>query len=65
MIYNGTVNDYEKVRSSCTIYTLLFAIFLILSTIISSVFIYFNFYLKRSNTNIITNINANTKKVIY
>ena len=66
MIYIGTLNDYLKVCSSCTIYIVLFAIFLIISTVISSVLIYF-WYLKRSNTNIntITNINATTETVIY
>ena len=64
MIYNGTFNDYKKDCSSCTIYVVLFAMFLIISTIISSAFIYFHWYLKTSNTNTITNINANTETVI-
>ena len=64
MIYNGTYTDYKKVCSPCTIYVLLFAIILIISTIISSLFIYFHWYLKTSNTNTITNINANTETVI-
>ena len=34
MIYNGTVNDYEKVCNSCTMYIVLFVIFLIISTIV-------------------------------
>ena len=41
MIYNWTLND-KKVCSSCTIYIALFAIFWIISTIISTVFIYFH-----------------------
>ena len=45
MIYNETLN--ENVCSSCTIYTGLFVIFLIISLSISSVFIYFCSYLKR------------------
>ena len=50
MIYNGALNDHKKVCSSCTIYIVLFAIFLIVSISISSVFIYFQWYLKRNNT---------------
>ena len=52
MIYNGTVNNYGNVCNSCTIYIVLFAMFLIISISIRSVFIYFLWYLKRSNTNI-------------
>ena len=51
IIYNGTLNDHKKVCSSCTIYIVLFAIFLIISISISSVFIYFHWHLKGSNTN--------------
>ena len=52
MIYNGPVNNYGNVCHSCTIYIVLFAMFLIISISIRSVFIYFLWYLKRSNTNI-------------
>ena len=44
MIYNKTLNDYEKICSSCTVYIGLFVIFFILSISISSVFIYFFIY---------------------
>ena len=37
---------YKKVSNSCTIYIVLFAVFLITS-ILSSVFIYFHWYLKK------------------
>ena len=55
MIHNSTLNEYEKIcsscescgRSSCIIYMILFVIFFIISINISSVFIYFNWYLKR------------------
>ena len=45
MIYNETLNgitlnDYKNVRGSCTIYIVLFAGFLVTSTVISTVFIY-------------------------
>ena len=51
-ICNSTVNDYEKIcssceHSSCTIYIVLFVIFFIITICISSVFIYFHCYLKR------------------
>ena len=51
MVYNGTVNDYQKVCSSCTAYIVLFAIFLMISVSISSVFICIHWYSKRNNTN--------------
>ena len=56
MIYNETLNaiplnDYKKPRGSCVIYIVLFLIFLKISTIISSVFVYFPWYLKKINTN--------------
>ena len=51
MIYNSTLNDYEKIcssceRSSCTIYIVIFVIFFIISVSISSVFIYSHWHLK-------------------
>ena len=64
MIYNGTVNDYEKVCNSCSIYIVLFVIAFLIIIGISSAFIYFQWYLKRSNTNTIANINVNTETVI-
>ena len=61
MLYNETLivipldviplNDYKTVCSSCTIYTVLFAVFFITSICISSVFIYFYWYLKKDNIN--------------
>ena len=72
MIYNGTLNtvplnaiplnDYRNVYNSCRIYIVLFVIFLIISIIISSVFIYFHWYLKRDN--IYVTFNANTQTTI-
>ena len=43
MIYN----DYGNVCNSCTIYIVLFVIFLITSISISGAFIYFHWYLKK------------------
>ena len=60
MIYNLALNNY--VCRSCTVYILLFTIFLII--IISRTFIYFYWYLKKSNTCIV-NINPSTETVIY
>ena len=53
MIYNETLNviplnDYQKVCNSCTIYIVLFAIFLVISAIISNFFIYFHWYLRKN-----------------
>ena len=52
MIYNSTVTDYYKIRSSCersscTIYMVLSFMFFIISISIISVFIYFNWHLQR------------------
>ena len=51
MIYNSTIDDYEKIctsceRSSCRIYIVFFVIFFIIRISIHSAFIYFNWYLK-------------------
>ena len=64
MIYNGILNDYGDICHSCTIYIVLLVIFLIIIMTISNAFTYFHWCLKRSNTNIITNINTNTETVI-
>ena len=42
MIYNVTLNDYENVCGSCTIYTVLFAIAFLIIIGISSAFTYFH-----------------------
>ena len=57
------VYGYEKVSNSCTKYIVLLVIFFIISTSISSVFIYFHWYLKKDNT--IINTSVNTETVIY
>ena len=44
MIYIGTMNDYES--SSCALYTVLFLVFLMINIVVSSIFIYFCWYLK-------------------
>ena len=52
MIYNSTLNaillnDYGRICNSCPVYILSLAIYFIVSISISSVFIYFHWYLKR------------------
>ena len=42
IIYNSTINDYEKICSPCTVYIVLFVIFSIISISISSVYICFH-----------------------
>ena len=74
MLHNKTLNTipldaiplnvYKKVCNSCTIYTVLFVILFIISICISSVFIYFHWYLKKNSTNI-TSINPGTETIIY
>ena len=64
MIYNETLdtiplNDYKKVCGSCTLYIVLFVVFLVTSTVISSVFIYFYWYSKKILQMPIININDN------
>ena len=56
MIYN-----YEKVYNSYTIYIILLVIFFIISICISSAFIHFHWYLKRTNID----VNTNTETLIY
>ena len=56
MIYNETEN--AKVCNSCIIYIALFVIFLIISISISSVFIYFHWYLKKHNIHVKFNTNT-------
>ena len=46
VIYNSTLNDYRKICNSCTVYIVLLVIFFIISISISSIFIYFHWYLK-------------------
>ena len=50
MIYNSTLNDYEKICNSCIVYIVLLAIFFIISISISSTFIYLHWYLQRGYT---------------
>ena len=56
MIYNRTLNDYKS--SSCALFILLFVVFLMTNIVISSVFIYFYWYLKKLQI-FTTNINEN------
>ena len=41
MIYNSTLNNYEKICSSCTVYIVLFIIFFMKSISISCAFVFF------------------------
>ena len=62
MLYNETLdvislnaiplNVYKKVCNSGTIYIVLFAVFVITATCISSVFIYCHWYFKKDNVRI-------------
>ena len=47
MIYNETLNDYGRACNSCTIYIVIFVIFLIISITISSACFYFYLFLKK------------------
>ena len=59
---HSTLNDYEDICSSFTVYIVLFVIFFVTSISMSRVIVHFYWYLK-SETNI-TNINAGIEKVI-
>ena len=50
VIYNETLNDCQKVCNYCTIYEPLFVIALLIIIGISNAYLYFHWYLKRSNT---------------
>ena len=66
MIYNETLNAIPlnaKVYNSCTIYVVLLVILLIISISISSVIIYFHWYLKKDNIRV--TFNTNTLTTIY
>ena len=56
-------NDYGNACNSCTIYIVLFAIAFLIMIGISSAFVYFHWYLKKSNTNVL-NINPGTETII-
>ena len=45
IIYNSTLNHYENLCSSCTVYIVLFFIAFLMIIGISSVYFYFNWYL--------------------
>ena len=45
------VNDYKKICGSCTLYIVLFAVFSVACTVISTVFIYFYWHSKKTITN--------------
>ena len=57
-------NYHESACGSCTIYTVLFVVTILMIIVISSAFIYFHWYLRKSNTGVI-NINPDTETVIY
>ena len=63
MIYQETLNDYGKVCNLCTIYILLFAIVFLINIGISSAYLYFHWYFKKSNVGV--NTSVNTETVIY
>ena len=57
-------SDYENLCNSCTVYIVLFVIAFLIIIGISSAFIYFHWYLKKSSTNI-ANINPGTETIIH
>ena len=66
MLYNKTLNEIPlntKARNSCTIYLVLFVILLIISISISSVSIYFHWYLEKNNVPV--KFCGNTQTTIY
>ena len=68
MIYNKPLheillNDSKKVCGSCTLYIILFVIFLVISTVIGAVFVYFYWYSKKDNVRV--KFNPGTQTTIY
>ena len=68
MIYNETLstiplNDYKIVCGSCTLYIVLFVMFLVISAAISAVFIYFYWYSKKDNARV--KFNPGTQTTMY
>ena len=63
MIHNSTLNDYEKLCSSPTVYIVLFVIAFSMIIGISSAYFYFNWYLKKDITRV--KFNNNTQTTIY
>ena len=59
MIYDRTLNDYKS--SSCALYIVSYAVFLVTDIVIRSVFIYFYWYLKKLQI-FTTNINENYQR---
>ena len=64
IVYNETVNDYESICGSCTVYIVLLVIAFLKVIGISSAFSYFQWYSKKSNTGVIK-INPSIEMVIY
>ena len=64
MIYNAILNDYGNVCDSFTIYIGLFVIAFLI-TIDISIYLCFSLVYKKSNTCVITNIDANTEAAVY
>ena len=58
-----SLNDGKNVCNSCTIYIVLFAVFSITKICISSVFIYFHWYLKEDNVHV--KFNPGTQTTIH
>ena len=63
MIYNSTLNDYEKLCNSPTVYIVLFVIAFSMIIGISSAYFYFNWYLKKDIIRV--KFNNNTQTTIY
>ena len=73
MLYNESLNaillntiplkDYKKLGGSCTLCIVLFAVFFTRSICISSVFIYFHWYLKKDSFS--AKFNPSTQTTIY
>ena len=59
-IYNATLNGYERVCNSCTVYIVLLVIVFSIIMGVRSAFFYFHWYLKIGNTYTDTSINTET-----
>ena len=61
LMCNVTLNDYQRLCNSCTIYIVLLVIAFLIIIGFSSAYFYFHWYLNRSDTNINTSVNTGVK----
>ena len=64
MIYNGTLNDYENVCNSCTLYIVLFVVAFLIIIGISSAFSCLHWCLKIDNIHVTCDTNTQKNNLL-